>query len=169
MTSDLFSAKLPRGWSIAIALLASGLGVWAIVYVQSLQQTRRQCQQIVDRVNRGYTQAIAFQGSDATALNSLADDLGFVARDLRSLDLSRPALQQQRRQFVQAYGDLSDAYRNMSDALIAAEAAPTTEAGLQQVKQAQSSVKIAGSDAYEAAQRIDELSLDLNRICAAGR
>ncbi|MFO8038927.1 MAG: hypothetical protein R6U67_05690 [Sodalinema sp.] len=154
--------------AMTLALIVGLGGSWAIAAVQDNQRTRYQCQQLVDRVNQGYAQTLAFQGSDAIALNGLAQQLDTIANSLQQLDIDRPPLRRAQQQFVQGYRDLSQGYQSIVRALEAAEQAPKTETGLQQVQQAQSQVKEAGAAAQEAARQIDQFARDLNRLCLEG-
>ncbi|TVR16322.1 MAG: hypothetical protein EA395_00465 [Phormidium sp. GEM2.Bin31] len=159
------SVKRSKILAITLALTLSFGGSWAIAAVQDSQRSRQQCQQLVDRVNQGYAQTLAFQGSDATALNRLAEQLKTIAHSLRQLEIDRPPLRRIQQQFVQGYRDLSQGYRGIVEALEAADEAPQNETGLQQVQQAQIQVKEAGAAAHEAARHIDQLARDLNQLC----
>lgn len=150
---------------ITLALILGLGGSWAIAAVQDSQRTRHQCQQMVDRVNQGYAQTLAFQGTDAIALNRLAEQLNAIANSLQQLDIDHRALRRTQQQFVQGYRDLSQGYQGIVRALDAADRAPKTETGLQQVRQAQAQVKDAGAAAQEAARQIDRLARDLNQLC----
>jgi DNA repair ATPase RecN len=154
--------------AITLALIVGLGGSWAIAAVQDNQRTRYQCQQLVDRINQGYAQTLAFQGTDAIALNRLAEQLNAIANSLQQIDIDRPPLRRAQQQFVQGYRDLSQGYQGIVRALDAADQAPKTETGLQQVQQAQSQVKEAGAAAQEAARQIDQFARDLNRLCLGG-
>lgn len=135
----------------------------ALLLTNCAESRVSQCNRLIQVINQGHSLVTNFDDQNAAAATQLASSLDGINQQLEAVELADEQLQEYQGRFVQVYRDLSQAFREMAEALNVANNAQPNQ--VDKLQQANAKAESAGKVAQRAAENADKLADEINNYC----
>lgn len=156
---------LKKGKLFGVAGVVGFLGGMGFLFVSSTLSKSYQCHKLIAAIDRGGKEVRKLEGTDADDAVALATQLEKISTKVLDLELSDATLKPFPTRLGESYEQLSQAFRDMGEAIAVVDAAPVSKAGLDQVKEARKKAESAGKLANQAAKNADTVADEIKSYC----